>query len=122
MSNKTDHTLFNKTQFFIDETPSELRGNYKDGFHSFNELYDHRIQLFIALARKAALDGADVWKMKVVDGWFLAGIGRKKGEQISYHLPESAWSQTDLFTEIDTDQYIFDGHTSADVLTRLKNL
>jgi len=51
----------------------EIIENYSDGYHTFKELYDHRITLFIALCRKlsclekasnCADDYYDVWRSK----------------------------------------------------------
>jgi hypothetical protein len=99
-----------------------------DGYHTFDELYDHRIALFIALAR--VLEGdeeVDVWRSKrhsdatMIEGWFIMGIGKRTGTQITYHLPMSRWEQTE-FCETLQLAPPFDGHTSEDVLKRLAAL
>ena len=105
-----------------------------DGYHTFDELYEHRIVLFIALCKILYADPqyqtgqkADIWRSKLhsdgtsFDGWFIMGIGRNKGEQITYHLPISKWDETE-FAETREKAPEFDGHTSDDVLERLKNL
>ena len=55
------------------------------------------------------------------DGWFIMGIGKEKGNQISYHLPLSRWDETDFAETLDQAPE-WDGHTSQDVLERLKTL
>lgn len=99
-----------------------LTNQISDGNHTFGELYDHRITLFIALCRQ--FDGLknQPWRMPPKDGWFLMGIGRKAGDQISYHLPESRWEETYFCDTIAPEDYEFDGHTSQDVINRLKKL
>lgn len=116
-----------------------------DGYHTFDELYDHRITLFIALARSmekvhalaeawremkgTEKAGALVWRSKKhSDGelsfggtWFVFGIGKKEGEQITYHLPIERWDETE-FAETLEQAPEFDGHSSQDVLERLKTL
>ena len=101
-----------------------------DGYHTFAELYDHRITLFIALCRELdrVRPTGEVWRSKLhsdgtgFDGWFIMGIGTEPGSQISYHLPLSRWAETDwLGTELGRAPQ-FDGHTPADVLARLRNL
>lgn len=101
-----------------------------DGYHTFGELYEHRVALFIALCSVIPYgkytDNILVWKSKLhhdgtsYDGWFIAGIGKDKGQQISYHLPISKWD------DCVCDEYErapeWDGHTSNDVLERLKLL
>lgn len=108
-----------------------------DGFHTMDELYDHRITLYIALCRimyeamKAYLNlGLEpekmipVWRSKVNgdgttwDGWFILGIYKEPGKQITYHLPISRWGETDFAETLDKSPD-FDGHTSDDVLKRL---
>ena len=105
-----------------------------DGYHTFDELYEHRVVLWIALCKILYADPqyqtgqkADVWRSKLhsdgtsFDGWFIMGIGRNKGEQITYHLPISKWEDTN-FAETRDKAPEFDGHTSADVLERIKAL
>ena len=105
-----------------------------DGYHTIEELYDHRITLYIALCRELAnrLRPSEwpslVWRSKThsdgklaYEGWFIMGIGKEKGEQISYHLPLSRWDETS-FAETLEKAPEWDGHTSANVLERLKRL
>lgn len=110
-----------------------------DGYHTIAEIYEHRIVLYIELCRSRQSfkyhgdsrnqlgDEKIVWRSKLhndgtaYDGWFIMGIGKNEGEQISYHLPLSYWSATDFADTLDKAPK-WDGHTSEDVLTRLKNL
>ena len=43
------------------------------------------------------------------------------GSQMTYHIPESRWEETDFAATLDR-AHEFDGHTPADVLERLKNI
>lgn len=103
-----------------------------DGYHTFDELYDHRITLFITLCRVLISDqGSEhwepVWRSRLhhdgtsFEGWFIMGVGKNKGQQISYHLPLSRWEETN-FAETLERAPEWDGHTSDDVLERLKKL
>lgn len=109
-------------------------GKISDGYHTFDELYEHRCRLFLTLCKiySEYLDGlayftrADkVWRSKLhsdgtaYGGWFLLGINSKQGEQITYHLPERFWEEASFAATLDRAPQ-FDGHTSADVLERLK--
>src|SRR5689334_1578024 len=74
-----------------------------DGYHTFDELYEHRHALFIALCSLLDdLGHPHIWRSRVhadgssFEGWFLMGIGREPGEQITYHLPDRLWLQTDF--------------------------
>lgn len=102
-----------------------------DGYHTFAELYEHRIALYISLCRNISIQRGDwrsVWRSKLhsdgssYDGWFILGIGREKGHQITYHIPNIWWDITTGFAETLDKAPEFDGHTSDDVLARLKML
>ncbi len=101
------------------------KGEISDGYHTFNELYEHRNTLFVALC--GAMDDVglyEIWRSKTqsdgtkIEGYFLLGIHIKKGNQISYHLPMKFWDVTDFVETLDVAPE-FDGHTSDDVLKRL---
>lgn len=114
--------------------PEEMDAS--DGYHTFTELYDHRITLFIALCRAlsqdheneySALPDYKIYRSKLhadgssFEGWSILGIGTEKGRQITYHLPLTRWDET-KFAETFERAPEWDGHTPADVLERLKTL
>ena len=109
-----------------DEAERKLPGSTSDGYHTFDELYEHRHALFIALC--FYMPPGSCWRSRQhsdgssYDGWFVLGIHKGKGFQISYHLPIALWDQCDPFTETLDRAPAFDGHTSSDVLTRLREL
>lgn len=101
-----------------------------DGYHSFDELYDHRATLYIALCRYlkfSSFVGTPIWRSLLhsdgtsFEDMFIMGIGVEKGRQITYHLPISLWDDT-AFAETRDKAPKWDGHTSEDVIIRLKNL
>ena len=105
-----------------------------DGYHTFEELYDHRITLFVVLCKKLAREnendprqGIDIWRSKLhhdgtsFEGWFILGFGKDAGRQITYHLPLSRWDETKFADTLERAPE-FDVHTSDDVLERLKKL
>lgn len=126
-----------------ENTEMNLEGNdivISDGHHTIDELYEHRIILFITLCKLLAgyLDhlrkegkvyvsenNPVVWRSKIhndgssFDGWFIMGI--QHGTQITYHIPLSKWEETN-FAETLEKAPEWDGHTSDDVLKRLKQL
>jgi hypothetical protein len=118
----------------IVETPP---GEISDGYHTFNELYEHRFVLFIALCKRIWIGHEDtlnyhgsrfhVWRSKVHSdgdmyaGWFIMGISKFPGHQISYHLPIARWKECN-FADTLSSAPQFDGHTSADVLKRIARL
>lgn len=113
-----------------DDLGSNDRGQISDGYHTFDELYDHRITLFIALCYELFIHHNlpnatnKPWKSKLHsdgtswDGWFIAGINKKPGEQISYHIPIERWDELKA-EELDRAPE-WDGHTPADVIERIK--
>ena len=95
-----------------------------DGYHTFGELYDHRIRLFIVLCH---LLKAHAWKSRHHDdgkewpGWIILRLYTEPGRQITYHLPTSYWEE---LGEIKTLEMApaYDGHSSAEVLKRLQEI
>lgn len=98
-------------------------GQFADNYHTFDELYQHRVRLFVCLmhAHKSRAwwsflhsDGTQ-WK-----GWVIAGIDTPAGSA-TYHLPESAVDDLPVCTNIARGKE-WDGHTADDVLERLTSL
>lgn len=85
-----------------------------DGYHTFDELYEHRCLLFLNLCltmpNKARIG-------KTEGGWFVLFLELPTG-QISYHLPERMlpFITSKILADL-THQW--DGHKSADVIDRL---
>lgn len=117
----------------------ENNGKISDGYHTFDELYEHRMTLFVTLCREmqkcrefAMEQGGmvryvKVWRSKfhndvtMFKGMFIMGIGKDPGDQITYHLDLKYWDETS-FAETLPKAPEHDGHTSDDVLERLKKL
>ena len=100
-----------------DASRLEDKGEISDGYHTFNELYEHRHALF---AVASAFHGG--WKSKLHDdgsalpGWFIAGISGGE-EAVTYHLPMRHWNR---FPGRELDRAPkWDGYTSDDVIGRL---
>lgn len=97
-----------------------------DGCHTMSELYEHRHELFLALCRYIS-DCTPVWRSRLhsdgtsLPGWFVLGIRKGPGQQITYHLPMSRWEES-WFAETLERAPEFDGHTSEDVLEKLRRL
>lgn len=95
-------------------------GNISDGYHTFDELYDHRIALYVALIKS---NPGLSWKSKVhadgkgFGGWFIVGMELPGIGQISYHLPNGYWD--DVPAKVLEKGLGWDGHTPKDVVKRL---
>ena len=97
-------------------------GEASDGFHTFNDLYEHRHALF-ALLCVVGRHELRPWKSKLhsdgtmFDGWFIAGMSFGE-EQITYHLPARVWG--DIDAQVLERAPEWDGHTPHDVVRRLR--
>jgi hypothetical protein len=102
-----------------------------DGYHTFEELYEHRMALFVLLCNELARHHSSAnasmkpWKSKLhsdgtmFDGdWFIAGINTAKGEQMTYHLRTSIYWDALKVQEMPNAPE-WDGHTAEDVVKRL---
>lgn len=106
---------------------SSCTSKISDGYHSFGELYDHRIELYLALCRVVSdANNNYIWMSKKHSdgqefvGWFVLGIDSDKGKQITYHIPNSRWKECARIFDVLERAPEFDGHTAEDVLKRLK--
>lgn len=117
----------------IDDAETEtltVNGSTSDGYHTFDELYEHRHRLFIALLHLQAVldwktwDEPSPWKSKKhsdgseMEWWFLAWTKNLDWEMITYHLPVLLWDDVAIRELSLAPEW--DWHTSADVLERLK--
>lgn len=106
-------------------TMTEITGETSDGYHTFNELYQHRTALFIALMATHPLSS---WYSvqhddgTMYDGMFIAGMNLSEQDgQITYHLEKDPW--WDVMKRMHVCSLVrapkFDGHTPEDVIDRL---
>lgn len=107
----------------VDRQANQITGETSDGYHTFNELYAHRVRLFCVLMHSHKCSAW--WSRKHHDGsawegWVIAGIDTPEGS-ITYHLPESEIENLPEGTELSNGKE-WDGHTAADVLVRLLSL
>ena len=107
--------------WFIKITKADTN-KISDGYHTFEELYDHRIALWIYICSDWRRSAA--WKTQkhsdgsIWDGWFILGLFDEPGIQITYHLPISYW---DTLKEIKTLDRApeWDGHTPEEAKNRI---
>jgi hypothetical protein len=99
-------------------------GEVSDGYHTFNELYDHRFTLFLALMKS---NPEISWISRrhhdnsIWEGWFICGMDLPSGS-VTYHLPNKMF---DLACKTGAENLPvgkkWDGHVSRDVLERVKS-
>lgn len=105
-------------------TRYDSMGEVSDGYHTFDELYHHRMALTAALCK---LMPDKAWRSlkhaengdPMFEGFFVVGIDLPEG-QISYHYKLEEWP---LFDHVNTleNAPVWDGHTPADVVGRLES-
>ena len=102
---------------------SKHKGDISDGYHTFNELYDHRAALTAALFKSLPSDM--VYKSKkhhdgtMYDGMFIVGANLPDIGAISYHYDIDPWWDIFNIREVENAPE-WDGHTPDDVIERLK--
>lgn len=118
---------------FIFESKDNSNIEVSDGYHTMDELYDHRRALTAALFRclhelnhiyphginqvfksRAHYDGS------MFDGYFIVGIIKNGKTYISYHYAIEYWDEFKIPELAYAPEY--DGHTSQDVIERLLEL
>ena len=113
----------NVESFTLNSDKFEIIGEVEvsDSYHSFDELYAHRIMLFLTLMK---LNKEISWKTRLdteennISGWFIGGIELPVG-QITYHIPDEFWDVLSDVKEI--EKSLWDGHDSNDVVKRLNS-
>ena len=120
------------SQILVNGSPLETwcdPGKVSDGYHTFDELYEHRCLLFCMLLTLISVDvptGFDLecWKSKQhsdgssFDGWFIAGMSGTLLDPVTYHLPDRMWNFLSSVQTLEKAPQ-WDGHTSQDVIKRL---
>lgn len=97
-------------------------GNVSDGYHTFNELYEHRHSLFLTLM--SCLPSQSWFSRKhndgeAYEGWFIAGINLPTGT-VTYHLPEGLYEAARGTKAMELPLAPeWDGHSAQDVVYRL---
>lgn len=103
--------------------PEPITGETSDGYHTFNELYDHRARLFSVIV---AAFPERAWKSKMhhdgtmYDGMFIVGIKTPDG-QATYHYDIDPYWSMFRCKEIDRAPE-WDGHTPEQAIERISHL
>ena len=103
--------------------PDKGVGEVSDGYHTFNELYDHRAKLFAIICH----DHQDLaWKSlqhedgSMYDGMFIVGIDTPLGQATYHYDVRLYWA---LFNVKELERAPkYDGHTPSDAIWRIGSL
>ena len=112
-------TSFEEVQTKLLTLPN--KSDLSDGYHTYNELYDHRMILFSIICNTYP---SRAWKSKLhsdgtmFDGYFVVGIDTIQG-QFTYHYEMKHWDKFNVKELKKAPEY--DGHTPSDI-TRLYSL
>lgn len=103
--------------------PCPIDGETSDGYHTFNELYHHRVVLFSVIV---ATFGERAWKSKLhadgtmYEGMFIVGIETQDGQATYHYDVEPYW---DMFRCKEVDRAPeWDGHTPGQAIERISKL
>ena len=103
--------------------PQPITGDTSDGYHTFNELYDHRAKLFSVIVR-CFKDRA--WKSKLhhdgtmYDGMFIVGIETPQGQATYHYDIDPYWDMFDCKELVRAPEW--DGHTPEQAISRIASL
>jgi hypothetical protein len=99
----------------IEGALKKLTDDKSDGYHTFNELYYHRMILFSVICNQ---NKDKAWKSmlhsdgSMFDGYFIAGITTPEGNY-TYHIEKKYWDKFDV--PILSVAPEWDGHVASDV-------
>ena len=97
------------------EKANVINGSTSDGYHTFDELYDHRMTLFSIICNQ---NKEQAWKSllhddgTMFDDYFIVGIKTPEG-QYTYHYHMDVWEKFDV-TELERAPE-WDGHIASDI-------
>ncbi len=109
------------SNFGFDEVKLSVNGDTSDGYHTFDELYYHRMMLFAVICNQNRLISWKSWKHDdgtMYDDYFIVGIETDQGHY-TYHYHKDYWKLFDV-KELDFAPK-WDGHKPSDI-TRLLTL
>lgn len=94
----------------------ERAGQISDGYHTFDELYYHRMVLFSVICKTYQENAWKSWKHDdgtMFDDYFIVGITTPKGEY-TYHYHKDHWNIFDV-KELELAPK-WDGHNPSDII------
>lgn len=94
----------------------ESKQQISDGYHTFEELYYHRMVLFSLVCRIYKDKAWKSWKHddgSMFDDYFIVGVTTPKGDY-TYHYYKDYWSTFDV-KELELAP-VWDGHKPSDIV------
>lgn len=93
----------------------EHKGQISDGYHTFDELYHHRMMLFAVICNTYKNNAWKSWHHHdgtMYDDYFIVGIETPQG-QYSYHYHKDNWDMFNVSCVEKAPQW--DGHQPKDI-------
>jgi hypothetical protein len=103
------------------ELSKKINGETSDGYHTFNELYEHRRILTASLFNTVPHACAKSWLHAdgtMFDNYFIVGIKTEQG-RATYHYHKDFWNDFDCEEVEKFDEW--DGHTSSEAIKRIEH-
>lgn len=103
--------------------PQPITGDTSDGYHTFDELYDHRAKLFSVIVR-CFKDRA--WKSKLhhdgtmYEGMFIVGVETPQGQATYHYDVDPYWEIFDCKELVRAPEW--DSHTPEQAISRIASL
>ena len=103
--------------------PQPITGDTSDGYHTFDELYDHRARLFSVIVRNYR-DRA--WKSRLhhdgtmYEGMFIVGVETPQGQATYHYYIDPYWDMFDCKELARAPEW--DGHTPEQAISRIASL
>lgn len=103
--------------------PQPITGDTSDGYHTFDELYDHRAKLFSVIVR-CFKDRA--WKSKLhhdgtmYEGMFIVGVETPQGQATYHYDIDPYWDIFDCKELVRAPEW--DGHTPEQAISRIASM
>lgn len=117
----SDRKLLDTPSVLLHNIDLTVDGGTSDGYHTFDELYYHRMVLFSVICNTFYNKAWKSWLHHdgtMYDDYFIVGIYTPEG-QFTYHYHKDHW---DMFDVLEYDRAPeWDGHEPKDV-TRLLSL
>ena len=90
-------------------------GKISDGYHTFDELYHHRMVLFSIICNQNKERAWKSWKHAdgtMFEGYFVVGITTPKGDY-TYHYNKDHWDRFNVKELLNAPEW--DGHKQEDI-------
>jgi hypothetical protein len=106
----------------VEKTFKIVGNDLSDGYHTFDELYEHRVLLYLLCTETGALKASYVVEDHY-EGWdLIVAFTPGNYQQVSYHVPNKyRWAYEKLERRsVDQQKEYYDGHTPQLVAHRLE--